>query len=146
MTQPVEVAIACLRYDDPQRGDLYLMQLRDDLPNIAWPAHWAFFGGHLEQGENPSVAMRRELLEEIGHAPKQLTLYRSDTTSRAVIRHVFQGTLGVSLDQLCLQEGEDMGLFTPQELRSGALFSQKLGRTRKIAQPHLEILLEILET
>ncbi len=120
------------------------MQLRDDLPTIAWPGYWAFFGGHLEPGETPQEAIRRELAEEIAHTPASLVLYRSYSSATS-LRHVFQGQLTVDSSQLQLNEGLDMGLFTREELRSGELFSARLGQTRKIAQPHLEILGEILE-
>jgi 8-oxo-dGTP pyrophosphatase MutT (NUDIX family) len=43
----------------------YLMQLRDDKPNILLPAHWALFGGTIEPGEKPEAAIRRELEEEL---------------------------------------------------------------------------------
>lgn len=33
-----------------------------------YPGHWAFPGGHVEPGETPEDAARREVLEETGHA------------------------------------------------------------------------------
>ena len=59
MVPKPEVAIAIL-----YQGDRFLLQLRDDIPTIAWPGHWAFFGGHLEPGESADVAVQRELMEE----------------------------------------------------------------------------------
>jgi 8-oxo-dGTP diphosphatase len=56
----VEVALAML-----QRDGRWLMQLRDELPSIVAPGCWGLFGGHLDPGETPEQAMRRELLEEI---------------------------------------------------------------------------------
>lgn len=44
-TQPISVAIAIIHQDGK-----YLMQLRDDLPTIAYPGVWGFFGGHIEPG------------------------------------------------------------------------------------------------
>jgi 8-oxo-dGTP pyrophosphatase MutT (NUDIX family) len=43
----------------------YIMQLRDDIPNIWYPDHWGLFGGGLDDGENELSALRRELWEEL---------------------------------------------------------------------------------
>ena len=40
--------------------------LRDDLPDIAWPAHWDLPGGAREGEELPEQAVLRELNEELG--------------------------------------------------------------------------------
>jgi 8-oxo-dGTP pyrophosphatase MutT (NUDIX family) len=45
--------------------DRYLMQLRDDIPNIWYPGHWGLFGGAVEAGEDEGAALRRELREEL---------------------------------------------------------------------------------
>ena len=43
----------------------YLLQLRDDKPEIWYPAHWGLFGGSVDPGEDEIAALRRELREEI---------------------------------------------------------------------------------
>ena len=45
-----------------QQGELAL-QLRDD---ARWHGHWGLFGGWLEADEEPSIAIQREMLEELG--------------------------------------------------------------------------------
>jgi 8-oxo-dGTP pyrophosphatase MutT (NUDIX family) len=45
--------------------DGYLLQLRDAKPEIWYPSCWALFGGGVEPGEDPVVALKRELLEEL---------------------------------------------------------------------------------
>ncbi|HEY9639014.1 MAG TPA: NUDIX domain-containing protein, partial [Coleofasciculaceae cyanobacterium] len=49
------VAIAIL-----YQNNRFLMQLRDENPEIAYPGCWAFFGGHIEPEEPPDIAIRRE--------------------------------------------------------------------------------------
>lgn len=44
----------------------YIMQLRDDKEGIFYPGHWGCFGGAIEDGETPDIALRRELKEELG--------------------------------------------------------------------------------
>ena len=58
---PADAVAALLLLKD----DRYLMQLRDDIPNIFYPAHWGCFGGAIEHGETPEQELKRELLEEL---------------------------------------------------------------------------------
>jgi 8-oxo-dGTP pyrophosphatase MutT (NUDIX family) len=53
----------------------YLMQLRDDKPGIFYLDHWGLFGGAVEPGEDPEVALRRELMEELQLEPAQLRYF-----------------------------------------------------------------------
>ena len=43
----------------------YVMQLRDDIPQIFYPDHWGCFGGAVNAGEPPLQALHRELREEL---------------------------------------------------------------------------------
>jgi 8-oxo-dGTP pyrophosphatase MutT (NUDIX family) len=53
-------------------GDAALLQLRDARPGIEDPGLWVFPGGHLEEGESPEHAARREFLEETDYACDRL--------------------------------------------------------------------------
>jgi 8-oxo-dGTP pyrophosphatase MutT (NUDIX family) len=53
----------------------YLMQLRDDKPSILLPDHWALFGGTVDAGETADVAMRRELVEELEFAAREVRAF-----------------------------------------------------------------------
>lgn len=59
MTQP-QFVLAVLLVDGR-----YVMQLRDDKPGIAAPGVWGLFGGSVEVGEEPRVALLREVEEEL---------------------------------------------------------------------------------
>jgi 8-oxo-dGTP pyrophosphatase MutT (NUDIX family) len=135
----VEVAIAILHTPDQ-----FLMQLRDNIPGIMYPGYWGFFGGHIDPGETPEAAVKRELLEEINYAPPLVSEFRCYSNSQ-VIRHVFHAPLTVELDQLVLGEGWDMGLVTPDEIRAGEFYSEKAGQVRPLGPPHQQILLDFLE-
>ena len=59
----------------------YLMQLRDERPDIWYPGHWGCFGGAVDDGEDPLEALRRELREELEfepRAPEYLTRFDFD--------------------------------------------------------------------
>ena len=57
----------------------YLMQLRDDKPDILLPGHWALFGGSLDPGEAPATAMRREFAEELELKAREVTAFTEMT-------------------------------------------------------------------
>ena len=138
-SKPVEVAIAILH-----TSDRFLMQLRDNIPGIIYPGCWGFFGGHLDPGETPEAAVKRELLEEIGYAPPEVFKFGCYSDPQ-VLRHVFHAPLTVELHQLVLNEGWDMGLLTSEEIRAGSCYSHKAAQVRPLGRPHQQILLDFLE-
>ena len=87
---PVDVAVAVLR----RHGDPKILTRRrrqdEKLPGL-----WEFPGGKIEKGETPRQAAAREVREEMGAAPKGLTLLRIHEHAypdRTVRIHVFEGT------------------------------------------------------
>ncbi len=138
MTAKVEVAIAII-YQNGQ----FLMQLRDDLPNILFPGHWGFFGGHLEPGEDPDTGVRRELYEEIRYVPSTITLFESNEDDH-IIRHFYQAELTVPVTDLKLNEGQDIGLCSIEDVQRGYKYSLKLGEDRPLGSPHQKALLTFI--
>jgi len=136
----IHVAIAIL-YQDGK----FLCQLRDDVPNIRYPGNWALFGGHMEPGETPEVAVLRELKEEISYAPASVSLFCC-ATEGDVVRHVFHAQLTVDVKDLVLLEGWDMKLLTPEQIRAGKCFSEQSGDVRSLGQLHQRILLNFIES
>lgn len=63
-TEPGPGAGAHLLVHD--RQNRVLLQLRDDIPGIAYPGWWSLFGGGVEGDESLRMAAVRELAEETG--------------------------------------------------------------------------------
>jgi 8-oxo-dGTP diphosphatase len=136
----VQVAIAIL-----YQNDQFLMQLRDDIPNIVYPGHWGLFGGHLEPGETPDVAVKRELLEEISYTPPNLLEFGCYPDEKA-IRHVYSAPLTVELNQLVLLEGWDMDFLTIDNIKQGSYYSQKAQGIYPLVSTAQKILLDFVQT
>ncbi|MEB3280062.1 MAG: NUDIX domain-containing protein [Lyngbya sp.] len=136
---PVQVSLAIL-----YREGRFLMQLRDDIPGIVYPGVWGLFGGHIEPEETPEIAVKREIIEEIGYEISEVSAFGL-YTDKNVIRHVFYAPLNVDISQLVLNEGWDMGLLSPEEIRQGQAYSEKAGMVRILGRPHQNILLNFLQ-
>ncbi|WP_411869415.1 NUDIX hydrolase [Vulcanococcus limneticus] len=134
----VEVALAML-----QREGRWLLQLRDEIPGIVAPGCWGLFGGHLEPGETPEQAVRRELLEEIGWQPRLLH-YAMEQRLHRRTAHVFRAELSVPLEQLQLLEGQDMALVSSEELLSGTIWSARLASPRPLADGLAQVMQQLL--
>ncbi|WP_413164014.1 NUDIX hydrolase [Capilliphycus salinus ALCB114379] len=136
---PIQVSLAIL-YSEGR----FLMQLRDDIPGIVYPGVWGLFGGHIEPEETPEIAVKREIIEEIGYEISEISSFNC-YPDKNVIRHVFYAPLNVDISQLVLNEGWDMGLLSPEEIRQGQAYSEKAGMVRSIGRPHQNILLNFIE-
>jgi 8-oxo-dGTP diphosphatase len=136
---PVEVALAIL----PCEGK-FLMQLRDNIPTILYPGVWGLFGGHMEAGETPEIAVEREVIEEIGYQMIQPQKFGCYNDNRA-IRHIFYAPLTVSIDRLVLTEGWDLGLITPDQIKSGFAYSKIAGQQRPLGEIHQQIMLDFID-
>ena len=134
----VQVALAML-----QREGRWLMQLRDEIPSIVAPGCWGLFGGHLEAGETPEQAVRRELMEEINWQPPVVDLVMVHHIHRRTA-HVFRGELSVPLERLQLMEGQDMALVSPEELLLGSIWSTRLGSFRPLADGLSDLVRQVL--
>lgn len=124
----LEVALAMVEQERK-----WLLQLRDDLDWIVAPGCWGLFGGHLEPGESPEEALRRELFEEIRWQPGGLHFWFTHRNSQR-IAHFFRATLQEPLGSLRLQEGQDLLLAEMEELNRGLVWSPALRAYRPLAQ------------
>ena len=95
-------------------GHILLQHRTDDALRL--PGYWAFFGGGIEQGENATEALKREIREELSYEvrnPKFLLLQKvrdeEDENTKYVFVEQYQ-------DQaLQLGEGQAMRWFLPDE-------------------------------
>lgn len=98
--------------------DTFLLQLRDDNPNIANPNVWGFVGGGIEEGETPEEAIRRELREEIGIVPRHLTCIGHTTDNKFRFIAYLDDE---EAEKLVLGEGQEIRFFRPEEVSDMAL-------------------------
>ncbi|MEG3438219.1 NUDIX hydrolase [Pannus brasiliensis CCIBt3594] len=140
MSSPTRiVALAIL-----ERNGRFLMQLRDDIPSIHYPGVWGLFGGHLEPGESPEEALKRELWEEIHYRPATVRKFRC-YDGENVNRHIFHVPLTVETSELIQSEGQDLALLGPIDIRAGFYYSERIGETRVLGKIHRQVLLDFME-
>ncbi|MFE7130936.1 NUDIX domain-containing protein [Streptomyces sp. NPDC057638] len=100
-----------------RRGE-FLLHLRDDLPDIAWPAHWSLLGGGCDPGETPAAAIVRELDEEAHltvERPVELFEMHDRCGSGQVITF-FSAVWDGAAESLRLSEGVKLQFFTAKHL------------------------------
>lgn len=100
---------------------LYVLQLRDDIPGIAYPGSWSLFGGALDPQEEPEAGVRREIMEELDIAPAGWRLsWRIDHFSQfwqVPARHwFFEVDATKEWPSHTVREGQGAGLFRVDEL------------------------------
>lgn len=105
----------------------FLLQHRDDRDDIWFPNFWGLFGGAIEAGEQPDAALRRELEEELGFAPRQLQYFSQIAFDLGFARlgvrlryYFIAEILERDIESFTLQEGQNMALFDADEIRRHA--------------------------
>ena len=108
-----------------------LIYLRDDKPEIPFPNHWDFFGGHLEAGETPEEALVREVKEEIGVDLQQWTFFKryvcTEGDAYPNIKYLYWARIDKIAEELTLYEGQRLMSVTPEQ-RSAIRFANILGQ------------------
>ena len=99
----------------------YVLQLRDNIPGIAYPGMWALFGGALEPDEDPERGLRREIIEELSITLDSCRLlWQVDRFSefwhRPVRYWFFVADVTDEWPSHVVREGQAAGLFRSEEL------------------------------
>ena len=108
-----------------------LVYLRDNKPDIPFPNHWDFFGGHVEEGETPEEALVREVKEEISVDLKQWVLFKryvcTDGDAYPNIKYVYWAKFDKFAEELTVYEGQRLKAIAAEQ-RSELKFANILGQ------------------
>lgn len=101
----------------------FLLQHRDDRPDIFNPGLWGSFGGRVEPYEAPDDGFLRELREELEWRPTSYELYAAgpyrtiaEDDPRTQLIYVYAAALDALVERLVLHEGQALAAFAPDAL------------------------------
>ncbi|MCX5815218.1 MAG: NUDIX domain-containing protein [Proteobacteria bacterium] len=95
-----------------------LLQLRDNRPDILFPNVWGTFGGEIEDGETPEMAIMREIREETRyelHDPEYFDTFLYDSRVIHIYRKVDHT---IALEDLTIHEGQKGMFFSKEEVEN----------------------------
>jgi 8-oxo-dGTP pyrophosphatase MutT (NUDIX family) len=116
----------------------YVLQLRDDRPDIAASGQWSLFGGRINAGESPLAALRRELAEELSIRIDNVTyvwqkVHYLDFAHAMVRTWFYESVVDSVWGTHALNEGKAAGVFSFDELTAldmPDIVRQALSRSR----------------
>ncbi len=95
-----------------------LMQHRSETDD-KYPGYWTCFGGHVEKGETPEQALRRELFEELEYRVEKPILLLSRKNASLYDGQIVETFTYIekydNSQKLVLHEGQGYGWFTIEE-------------------------------
>ena len=104
-----------------EEGEL-LLYLRDNKPGIPFPQHWDLIGGHVEEGETPEEALRREVKEELNYDLKDYKFFKTyvclEGDAYPNTKYIYYGKFNLPLEEITLYEGERAQYFKKEEIAS----------------------------
>ena len=102
-------------------GSKYVMQFRDDRPDIPSPGIWSLFGRMVNEGEDPKRAVEREIYEELSIVPPSYEYlwwvnYFSDYFQKPARSWIYMADVRAVWSSHELNEGADVRAFYYEEL------------------------------
>ena len=99
----------------------YVLQLRDENPNISEPGMWSLFGGEIEPLESAEEAIIRETQEELcitlqDYQPLCDFQYFDTVTKQNIYFHIFESDISGLWDKCRLLEGQAVKYYCFDEL------------------------------
>jgi len=95
-------------------GHILLQHRSNDASRL--PNFWTFFGGGIEEGESPTEALEREMLEELSYQVQSPSFLLAQKVREEEDGHTKYVFVEQYQDQpLQLGEGQAMGWFSPDE-------------------------------
>lgn len=102
-------------------ADQYILQLRDNKPEISAAGQWSLFGGMKDNGETPLKAIKREIKEELLIEPSFKYLWLTDYYDAFVKTYVRTFFFEADVENIWknhkLMEGQAAGIFKFEQIK-----------------------------
>lgn len=103
--------------------DKKIILQKRDMKAPSFPGYWGFFGGGIEENENPVETVKREIYEELKINivnPILLNRYEMKQQGGVVEKYIYMLPLTETIENLKTQqtEGETLGLFEIKQIYS----------------------------
>lgn len=101
----------------------YILQLRDDKPDIAAPGQWSLFGGIIAADETPLKSVQREIFEELTIQPRGFQYlwfidYIAEFEKELIRSWFFSADVKDVWPYYKLMEGQDLGIFSHERTKA----------------------------
>ena len=101
----------------------YILQLRDNKPDIAAPGQWTLFGGMIADHEKPMESIQREIFEELSIRPSEFQYlwfidYIAEFEREWIRSWFFSANVKDVWQHYRLMEGQDVGIFPYDQTES----------------------------